>query len=391
MTTVTIATAALAKEKVWFDKPSYDKAERQYFEKMAKLETCFKVVSRKIAGGCTLKSDNSITDKCQDLINTNTLKSKAEKSKDNMLAHESNETNMKRSKCQGKNAKTINKDTADVCNMQNKENAKTCEKFDSMDNAKEKENTSPSEKSKKYNAKEAKEKKNKEDTRNKNRGNGGTDLGENKETAVPFARNKEQLPDQMDDIAALAHTANQDITPRIVKLEKENQDLRNIIQDLKNTVEKLTHQVKIVGTLEHRVESLEARIPWIAICPAKLEEPKQEQKQNKKKDDNEDIDLFGSDSEAKQALIAKSNIVLDVKPWDDETDMQDMEKEVRKIEIDGLLWGASKLIPLAFGIHKLQISCVVEDDKVSVDWLMERIQNIEEYVQSVDIAAFNKV
>jgi len=48
-------------------------------------------------------------------------------------------------------------------------------------------------------------------------------------------------------------------------------------------------------------------------------------------------------------------------------------------------------MPLAFGIHKLQISCVVEDDKVSVDWLMEKIQNIEEYVQSVDIAAFNKV
>lgn len=37
MATVTLATAALAKEKVWFDKPSYDKAERQYFEKMAKV------------------------------------------------------------------------------------------------------------------------------------------------------------------------------------------------------------------------------------------------------------------------------------------------------------------------------------------------------------------
>ncbi|XP_018404956.1 PREDICTED: elongation factor 1-delta-like isoform X1 [Cyphomyrmex costatus] len=439
MTTATIVPVALAKEKVWFDKPSYDKAERQYFEKMAK------VVSRKIAEGCTLKSDNSITDKCQDLINTNTLKSKAEKSKDNKLAHESNETNMKRSKCQGKNAKLINKDIADVCNMQNKESAKTCEKFNSeRDNTKEKENASTSEKSKEYNAKEAKEKKNKEDTRNKNRGNEGNDLGGNKETAVPFTRNKEQMPDQgaqqstcplppvgslanevakarqhikqslqcMDDIAALAHTANQDINPRIVKLEKENQDLQNIIQDLKSTVEKLTHQVKIVGTLEDRVGSLEARIPYIAICPAKPEEP-EEQKQNKKKDDNEDIDLFGSDSEGddleaakireeriaaytakkskKPALIAKSNIVLDVKPWDDETDMQEMEKEVRKIEIDGLLWGASKLMPLAFGIHKLQISCVVEDDKVSVDWLMEQIQDIEEYVQSVDIAAFNKV
>lgn len=158
------------------------------------------MVSRKIAGGCTLKSDNSITDKCQDLITANTLKSKAEKSKDNKLAHESNElndSNMKRSKCQGRNAK-INKDAADVCNIQNKENAKTSEKFDNVkDNAKEKENTSPNEKSKKYNAKEAKEKRNKEDTRNKNRGSGGNDIAGNKETAVPFARNKEQLPNQV--------------------------------------------------------------------------------------------------------------------------------------------------------------------------------------------------
>lgn len=115
------------------------------------------------------------------------------------------------------------------------------------------------------------------------------------------------------------------------------------------------------------------------------------------------------------ALIAKSNIILDVKPWDDETNMKEMENAVRKIETDGLLWGAckflsifnsilhannmndtymyfvAKLVPLAFGIHKLQISCVVEDDKVSVDWLVEQIQELEDYVQSVDIAAFNKV
>lgn len=41
-------------------------------------------------------------------------------------------------------------------------------------------------------------------------------------------------------------------------------------------------------------------------------------------------------------LIAKSNIILDVKPWDDETDMKEMENAVRKIETDGLLWGACK-------------------------------------------------
>lgn len=93
----------------------------------------------------------------------------------------------------------------------------------------------------------------------------------------------------------------------------------------------------------------------------------------------------------KPALIAKSSILMDVKPWDDETDMAAMEKQVRTIVMDGLLWGASKLVPLAYGIKKLQIMCVIEDDKVSVDELTEKIQDFEDFVQSVDIAAFNKI
>lgn len=68
-----------------------------------------------------------------------------------------------------------------------------------------------------------------------------------------------------------------------------------------------------------------------------------------------------------------------------------MERLVRKIECDGLLWGTSKLVPLAFGIHKLTISCVVEDEKVSIDWLTEEIEKNDEFVQSVDVAAFNKI
>merc|ERR1712071_625045 len=93
----------------------------------------------------------------------------------------------------------------------------------------------------------------------------------------------------------------------------------------------------------------------------------------------------------KPTLIAKSNIILDIKPWDDETDMKEVENRVREIVADGLLWGAAKLVPLAYGIMKLQITTVVEDDKISVDWLVETIQEIEDLVQSVDIAAFNKI
>jgi len=126
-------------------------------------------------------------------------------------------------------------------------------------------------------------------------------------------------------------------------------------------------------------------------------------------DDDDDVDLFGDEDEEesaetkkrlaeyaakkskKPALIAKSTIILDVKPWDDETDMAALEQSVRSIETDGLLWGSSKLVPLAYGIKKLQITCVVEDDKVGTDFLEEQITAFEDLVQSVDIASFQKI
>lgn len=85
--------------------------------------------------------------------------------------------------------------------------------------------------------------------------------------------------------------------------------------------------------------------------------------------EDEDVDLFGSDEEEdeetvrireerlkayaekkskKAAIIAKSSIVIDVKPWGDETNMEEMEKAVRSIEMDGLIWGACKLRDFCF-------------------------------------------
>lgn len=46
---------------------------------------------------------------------------------------------------------------------------------------------------------------------------------------------------------------------------------------------------------------------------------------------------------------------------------------------------AAKLVPLAYGINKLQISCVVEDEKVSVDELQEKLQEIEDYVSIIRV------
>lgn len=62
--------------------------------------------------------------------------------------------------------------------------------------------------------------------------------------------------------------------------------------------------------------------------------------------------------------------------------MSKLEECVRSIQLDGLLWGASKLVPVGYGIKKLQINCVVEDDKVGTDILEEEITKFEDYVSA---------
>lgn len=46
----------------------------------------------------------------------------------------------------------------------------------------------------------------------------------------------------------------------------------------------------------------------------------------------------------------KSSVLLDVKPWDDETDMKKLEEAVRRVQMPGLLWGACTV-----GLHNLHI------------------------------------
>jgi len=103
-------------------------------------------------------------------------------------------------------------------------------------------------------------------------------------------------------------------------------------------------------------------------------------------EEEEDVDLFSGDDEEEDAEAARirderlaeykkkegkpsrppSLLLLDVKPWDDETDMKELEANVCAIEI---VWGASKLVAVGFGIKKLQINLVIGDEKVSLDEL----------------------
>lgn len=133
----------------------------------------------------------------------------------------------------------------------------------------------------------------------------------------------------MDDIAALA---GKDVLDRIVALEKENATLHQVVNELK----------KLQLQSENRIKSLEERLGGVTLSAKPSAAPAAAAKTQppaKGNDDDDDVDLFGSDSEEedeaaakireqrlaeyaakkskKPALIAKSNVILDVKPWDD--------------------------------------------------------------------------
>ncbi|XP_069847641.1 elongation factor 1-delta-like isoform X5 [Dipodomys merriami] len=203
-----------------------------------------------------------------------------------------------------------------------------------------------------------------------------------------------------------------ELVVRIASLELENQNLRGVVQGLQQAISRLEARL---NALEKSSPSHRTTAPQTQhVSPMRQVEPPAKKAATPAEDEEDnDIDLFGSDEEdedkeaarlreerlrqyaekkaKKPSLVAKSSILLDVKPWDDETDMAQLEACVRSVQLDGLVWGGSKLVPVGYGIRKLQIQCVVEDDKVGTDLLEEEITKFEEHVQSVDIAAFNKI
>ncbi|XP_051231920.1 uncharacterized protein LOC127349895 isoform X1 [Dicentrarchus labrax] len=226
------------------------------------------------------------------------------------------------------------------------------------------------------------------------------------------SRGSAQPSSQQSQLSSSSAADQGEIVSRIKSLELENHSLHKVVDDLRVALSKLECRVAVLEKSPAAVTPAPTpSVPYTngTTVQQKTSAPVKEEEEEED-DDDDDIDLFGSDDDEeaeklkeqrlkeyaekkakKPGIIAKSSILLDVKPWDDETDMAKLEECVRSVQADGLLWGTSKLVPVGYGIKKLQIACVVEDDKVGTDMLEEEITKFEDYIQSVDVAAFNKI
>ena len=79
-----------------------------------------------------------------------------------------------------------------------------------------------------------------------------------------------------------------------------------------------------------------------------------------------------------------SLVMLEVKPLDSETNLDELAKNIFanvKNDKGGLFWKTEyKKEPVAFGIFKLIIGFSCEDEKVSVDDIVEKIEAMEDVV-----------
>jgi translation elongation factor EF-1beta len=90
--------------------------------------------------------------------------------------------------------------------------------------------------------------------------------------------------------------------------------------------------------------------------------------------------------------VEKSLVVLEVKPWEADTDLKMVWEKIREYQQEGLTWGATfKLEPVAFGIKKLVMTATIVDSLVLMDDVTENIEALDQWVQSVEIASFNKI
>ena len=140
----------------------------------------------------------------------------------------------------------------------------------------------------------------------------------------------------------------------------------------------------------------------------KKEKEKEEKKEEK--GDDEDLDLFGEETEedkkakeemknknkdkkkGKKKEVDKSHVILEVKGWEADQDLEALAKKIiSTIKKDGLSWNTGyKLEEVAFGVKKLIIAFLAEDDKCSVQEIVDELESWENDIQSVDVVSFNK-
>merc|ERR1712004_618937 len=123
-------------------------------------------------------------------------------------------------------------------------------------------------------------------------------------------------------VSASGSSEDMALVKKLNALEVENKQLKKVTDDLK----------ALVLSLEARVGQLEGGKPAAKPAPAEEEDDDvdlfgssdEEESEEKKRITEERLKAYHEKKAKKPQVIAKTSVLLDVKPWDDETDHDQM-------------------------------------------------------------------
>ncbi|KAF1742016.1 hypothetical protein MXB_1183, partial [Myxobolus squamalis] len=92
----------------------------------------------------------------------------------------------------------------------------------------------------------------------------------------------------------------------------------------------------------------------------------------------------------KKEKVEKSLVVFDIMPLEATTNFEELIALIKKIKLQGLEWGEFSLEDFCYGIKKLRVACLLENEITSTDQIEELILDLDAYVQTTPFETYSK-
>lgn len=97
--------------------------------------------------------------------------------------------------------------------------------------------------------------------------------------------------------------------------------------------------------------------------------------------------------------LPKSRLTIEIKPYEIETDLYSLAERITEIRREGyivvywrLTWsGCYKTVDVAYGMQKLVLEMLLDDDKIEVGEVIEAVEQQFEEVMSVDVPYIHQI
>ncbi|XP_072050773.1 uncharacterized protein [Amphiura filiformis] len=222
-----------------------------------------------------------------------------------------------------------------------------------------------------------------------------SEVEQKKQTSIENIKGIQEYPDKSERLIQLMSGTDD------LKLLLERETVSNLRQELKNTdCAPTTETLPSWDRLDKMFERLLYSVTDLHQQKAQEEVQEEEVQEEEAQEHKWVVELKkvstvaasnkrpkGKQRNKKQR--AKSLIIVEVRPWD--VMVAGDFGIMTAARLDGIAWGDGKLVPMDNGMKKLQMECVVDDNKVNMEELERDLNAWVEYVHSDDPDAFSKL